>query len=81
MQTTFEQAGFDRTRIDQLTGDGPLLSDDWEHDTATSSAFWQNAQSMLDQLPPKPRRSQAETEAAAAILALTTCNCEFSSQQ
>jgi thioesterase DpgC len=76
MQNTFEQAGFDRTRIDQLTGDGPLLSDDWEHDTATSSVFWQNAQSMLDQLPPKPRRSQAETEAAAAILALTRAHRE-----
>jgi (3,5-dihydroxyphenyl)acetyl-CoA 1,2-dioxygenase len=48
----------------------PVTTGDFEADARDSTAFWRRSAALLQALPPKPRRNEAEQAAADALLSL-----------
>ncbi len=61
-------AGLAEADIDAWIADEPRETSDYADDCRRYAAFWAQSEALLDRLPNKPKRSEAEHEAARAIL-------------
>src|SRR5947209_2378929 len=64
-------AGLDASAIADWRAAMQSAAADYHNDCHSYSAFWSRSSALLHRLPPKPKRSDAEAAAAAAILAAT----------
>jgi (3,5-dihydroxyphenyl)acetyl-CoA 1,2-dioxygenase len=63
-----QAAGIDDKIAGEWLASSPRQTSDFAHDKSRYSHFWKKCDELLSGLPPKPKRSRAEAEAADSIL-------------
>src|SRR5438270_5599904 len=64
-----DHVGFSRDDLDRFGELEPVskFGQSWQQDARLASRFFNAGQSLIDRLPPRPRRSEAEQAAAEAL--------------